>query len=986
MSSTLGRFAGAIKRIPQWPIVLFGLTVSLGLIAILASELLRTHVELTQGQLATSSIKAPRKVEFQSNIQTEALRREAAEAIEPVFRFDNSIVETSKTELSKALDELDSLRGTASVIATLDRIRIGGLDLVDLLLATNSDLSTLATLAAQIPGIGVSRDEAAELLLLSEDKWQQVRRESLRITNQAMRDQISEAQVETAHHEAMRYASNDLNEQQIALVRSLSRGSVRANYLIDETATEQTRLTARQTVEPVIVTIEAGETILHDGEIIRPGHLEVLQAVGLNDAPVDMRALRARAGLLVGLVAILVGYLASYRPRRFQEAGPFVLLGLILLVTVGLSKLLPIENDLKPVAFPFAAGTMLVSLLLGARLAVVVGVVSAFAISVIEGNNFQIAPQLFIAGTVGALAVRRIDRTNHVFIAGLAVGLSAIATGMLFRSWGGELEGVAALTILAAASINGILSAVIVVYAAPILGEMFEITAVPQPAVTPDDRTDATTPDAEKPDLEQVDPAPPQATVASAPVPATTIAREQATSVSRTSRGSGPVARSETRKRDTGQASPAPAEASAAGSRRQATTIAHERASLESPSVPGEGSATISHAKKPDPGEAITLPPPATVADTQSNAANIAREQATMVSRTSPGKRSNSDSISTTRLGLIRLLRARVLAAGRIATADARRREHGQATPASPEEARSTLPTAVDIDPEFEDVSPEFAIALLTIVVGTLAAHADGAVSKIERDRLKMRIDGFTELSAYERGRLHANLKWMIAAPPNLDLVRTRCHRLNPDQKRLVGRSAIAVASTDGKINPSEVRAVQGLYRAIGLSDGVFLHDLKQMSTGPATAPAAVSVPRQHDPNRSVHEPPRSTRPTGSVVVLDPKRLDETKRDTQQVSIILGEVFATDDTEPRMDQEDSGSSKYEGLDRSCEAMVDEILTRPTWSRRDFDELAMRFDLMADGALEEVNEWTYRQFDEALLEEEMGRIEVNPKIVEKLKID
>ena len=601
MNSLLTWIAGAIKTVHNRSLLLFGLAVSLGLIAILASELLLTHSVPIEGEVAAFSIKSPRRVAFRSDVRTEAVRREAAESIEPVFRFDGSIADASETELSNALDLLDNLRGSASVIATLDRIRISGLDLVDVLLGTTSDLSALATLVAQTPGIGVSRDEAAELLLLPEDKWQQVRRESLRITNQAMHDQITEAQVEEAHQEAMLDASDDLNERQIALVRSLSRGSVRANYGIDESATEQARLAASQTVEPVIVTIEAGETIVHGGEIVRPEHLEKLEAVGLNDAPVDMRAIRARAGLLVGLTAILVGYLASYRQRRFQEAGPLVLLGLILLVAVGLSKALPIESDLKPVVLPFAAATMLVSVLLGARLAVVMGVVSAFAISVIEGNNFQMAPQLFIAGTVGALAVRRIERTNHVFVAGLAVGLSALATGLLFRSWGGELEGMAALTILTAALINGIVSAVIGVKTAPILGEVFEVTAAPQPAVAPDPHTKPTTPDAKNRDLDQTDPPPPQATVAGTPGHTTTIAREQASLESPNAPSEKSAAPPNVKKPDPGEAIPLPAPASVAGTQGQSTTIARERASQEPPNVPREEPAAIPHAKKPDP-------------------------------------------------------------------------------------------------------------------------------------------------------------------------------------------------------------------------------------------------------------------------------------------------------------------------------------------------------------------------------------------------
>ena len=452
MSSLLSWIARAITPTPRWSIGLFGLVVTVGLIAILASELLVNRFVLTEGEVATLLIKSPRRVEFQSNIQTDAARREAADAINLPMRYDDSIAEASQAELTETMGLIEGLR------------------------VTTGDLSTRAALVSQIPGVRITQDEATELLKLPEDEWRQVQLESLRTTQRTMRNQIIEAQVEEAHQAAMLHVSADLNDRQTTLVRSLSRAFVRANYLIDESAAEQAKLAASDSVEPVIATVEAGETIVRDGEIIRPEHLEKLAAVGLNDIRVDMREFGARAGLLIAIIAIFVGYLASYREKRFQRAGPLILLGLILLLTVGLARATPIQTDLKAVVFPFAAATMLVSVLLGTRLAVVMGVIAAFAVSVIEGANFQLAPQLFITGTVGALLVRRIVRVNHLFLAGLVVGLSALATGSAFHLMIGDLERLSVLTILIAALVNGVLSSIIAVGTMTILGQVFGIT------------------------------------------------------------------------------------------------------------------------------------------------------------------------------------------------------------------------------------------------------------------------------------------------------------------------------------------------------------------------------------------------------------------------------------------------------------------------------------------------------------------------------
>src|SRR5690606_13906549 len=69
---------------------------------------------------------------------------------------------------------------------------------------------------------------------------------------------------------------------------------------------------------------------------------------------------------------------------------------------------------------------------------------------------------------------------------------------------------------------------------------------------------------------------------------------------------------------------------------------------------------------------------------------------------------------------------------------------------------------------KLEAVSTDYAGALLSIVLGTYIAHADGEVSNAERQRLKAQVDRMTNLSESERARLHANLTWMIAVPPKL--------------------------------------------------------------------------------------------------------------------------------------------------------------------------------------------------------------------------
>src|SRR5690606_26219616 len=86
-----------------------------------------------------------------------------------------------------------------------------------------------------------------------------------------------------------------------------------------------------------------------------------------------------------------------------------------------------------------------------------------------------------------------------------------------------------------------------------------------------------------------------------------------------------------------------------------------------------------------------------------------------------------------------------------------------------------------------DDVSADYAGALLSIVLATYIAHAEGTVSQIERQRLEAQIDRVTNLSATERARLHANLSWMVAVPPKLGQLRRHFDTVGAAQKQEIG-------------------------------------------------------------------------------------------------------------------------------------------------------------------------------------------------------
>ena len=276
-----------------------------------------------------------------------------------------------------------------------------------------------------------------------------------------------------------------------------------------------------------------------------------------------------------------------------------------------------------------------------------------------------------------------------------------------------------------------------------------------------------------------------------------------------------------------------------------------------------------------------------------------------------------------------------------------------------------------------EKVSEKYRSILVAIAMGSFIAHADGAIAADERQALEARIDA-AELPEPERARLLANLQWMLAIPPDLSLLRRRLKDAPETTRHELGQVALAMASADGVIDPGEIKAIERLYKAIGLTtDGVYsdLHALAARSE-PVTVRAAGEQARGF----TIPPPPERD----GKVVLDPGRVASLMADTARVSSVLGDIFRDDEIEEDPEEtQDEIEGSFPGLDVQHTAFLGELLTRPHWDETEFSALAGQFRLMQAGTLETLNEWAFERFGDALIEEYEG-YELNPDVVAELR--
>ncbi len=298
---------------------------------------------------------------------------------------------------------------------------------------------------------------------------------------------------------------------------------------------------------------------------------------------------------------------------------------------------------------------------------------------------------------------------------------------------------------------------------------------------------------------------------------------------------------------------------------------------------------------------------------------------------------------------------------------------------------------------DLAEVSAHYPGALLAIMLGAFIAHADGEVSDAERLRLEREIDRLDALADTEAARLKANLAWAMQVPPSLSTLRRHLRGLSEEMRHQMGRLAIAVAGSDGRVDSAEVDALTKIYRALELKDDQVFADLNGMmsdaarQSSPAHRPHEPVIVRPATVVRQGYRIPQAEPETAQAAIaiaLDRRKIDAIMADTAKVSHVLDDIFKQDEPEePSFHEEEEreaavSASILAELDSDHRPLVEELASRPSWSLEEFETLANHFGLMPGGALETVNEWAFTKWDEPLLDDD-GDLLVSPVIIEAL---
>lgn len=389
------------------------------------------------GSIAPNDIRAPFSTTFLSEVLTERRRREALEGISPIYAPPDPNVARQQIQLLRQiLDFIDSVR--SDPFGTPEQKR--------------DDLNSITALRLDAAIIDA-------ILSMPAETWEAVSDEMVTVTERVMRESIRESDLAQVVDQVPTQVSLRFDSQAAAVVVAVVHDLLRPNRFLDAARTEAAQVAAAEAVEPQSRSFERGQVVVRAGTRIEAADYEALSQLGLLTSP-DRRTQMVVRALLASLVVMvaLAMYIARF-PDKFNTAPRSVALLAALFLIALLGARIFNGGDNLIYLYPAAALALLLVAIAHIEIAIVAGFGVALLVGLMTNNSLELAMSIGLGSMMGALMLRRSERFNSYFVAGVVIALTDTVIVTLFNLGALNGEGFGFGTLLLYAVINGVLSA-----------------------------------------------------------------------------------------------------------------------------------------------------------------------------------------------------------------------------------------------------------------------------------------------------------------------------------------------------------------------------------------------------------------------------------------------------------------------------------------------------------------------------------------------
>ncbi len=316
-------------------------------------------------------------------------------------------------------------------------------------------------------------------------------------------------------------------------------------------------------------------------------------------------------------------------------------------------------------------------------------------------------------------------------------------------------------------------------------------------------------------------------------------------------------------------------------------------------------------------------------------------------------------------MALSRKLADAVAARGCAIEPDAR---YGAASYRSDEEVALFRPLATPITDAYPGAA---ALLQLCVMVAAADDHPTDKELEVARDFIRCN----SSLTSQEQQRLLVLEHYLCRNPETAKRSLTRlAKRLPSAQRQLVAEVLVCVAGADGIISSTEWQALDRACKVLELPPSTLEQILRKLGANfdePIVQEATPSVAGEPLPRETAA-------PAIPAFTLDMSRVAAISHETAEVIGLLSAVMSEDEpaitfkqqvvAAPMPQQPVSETPAWlSSLDEKYRAIAAQIVTKPAWSRADFQQLAAEHNLMPLGIFDALNEWADEQLGDFLLD-------------------
>ncbi len=408
---------------------------------------------LTVGDVAPRDITAPETLTYVSRVQTEQRRQDARDAVRPIYNSpDLNVARVQSRQVHQILEFIDNVR--RDPYADSDQ--------------RSADIR-------QITALTLDDAIIQQVLQLTDEMWEDVADEVVRLLEQVMQESIRDSELAGVIERLPVQVSLRFTDQEVGVIVAVVEDLVRPNTTPNNDSSELARQQAAAAIPDVVVTLQRGEIIVNGGSIITTREYEALEQLGLLQ-PTNRRLPEVGRAFIASIVVMVVTglYIARFRPSLLYSEPRFLSLLAVIFLIILFGARLTLGQEVY--VYPAALLSLLYVAITGPHIAIIGTLGLAFLMGLMSSNSLETATLVTATGIIGALTLRRAERLNSFFAAGLMISLVEIAVVAIFNlAAPTSISMSESPLLLAYALIGGILTAAAAVVALYVITLIFNL-------------------------------------------------------------------------------------------------------------------------------------------------------------------------------------------------------------------------------------------------------------------------------------------------------------------------------------------------------------------------------------------------------------------------------------------------------------------------------------------------------------------------------